>query len=327
MRKILFLTAAAMLILTASYGQQPDNDVESIARRLATQIPEIDGELIRSWDICEHYFQCNAKGAEHENVKLQFYRYERPTETSDLVLVTYDPDFPIEVWLKCFACDRKTGMFTEVELPFKILPASAFDKAEFDEEQVYWHTNYTIFENGNVVIDASASMSYHCIMLAVWDSKGDFKLHKVAGFDAMKMETGEDNDEMEQYVRKVIRPNFERINAIKKWASIVKNESMNLDVTYYFSAGGLEKIVAGRWGGGEGLGEYYFLDGRLSFIYDITVLPDAKTERRWYLKGDTCFRGIGNNGKKLTPAQIEEEFLGNNDEGGAFSQYQSILGF
>jgi hypothetical protein len=74
--------------------------------------------------------------------------------------------------------------------------------------------------------------------------------------------------------------------------------------------------------------EYYFLDGKLSFIYDITTKTDTntKTERRWYMKGNSIFRGIGNNGIKLTQEEMEAEFFGENGWGGAFNLYQEILG-
>jgi len=120
------------------------------------------------------------------------------------------------------------------------------------------------------------------------------------------------------------------MNAINQWEYVEEKERTAPEVamfTCYYSDNGLEKMVAGIAGATRlSVIEYYFLDGQLSFIYDVTTRPGAsatKTERRWYLKGATCIRGIGDNGVKLTPAQIEKEFI--NSDTGAFTLYQSII--
>ena len=88
----------------------------------------------------------------------------------------------------------------------------------------------------------------------------------------------------------------------------------NARLTYYYSGNGLEKIVARFKGRPYTCNiENYLLDGRLSFIHDDTRYTESgeTVERRWYFRGDTCIRGIGDNGGKLTPTQIEAELLGN----------------
>ena len=351
MNKKIFLTlTAALFFLTASYGQQSSqSNMKTLVRALAAQIPEINGTIGEPDELGENYFRCNMEDQEGGSATLQMYRYKRPAAATDWVLVAYDiHDFPIAAWLKCFTLDRKSGALAEVELPFRLLHPSQFDKEEFGEDHGYWRTGYTIFDNGNVLIDASPGMSYHCVMIARWDGKGSFRLFRRAGYDYMNDEVGADNAETEKYVQNVVRPNFQRINAIKKWEYIEKKENFDLSLegatlTYYYSENGLEKIVAKLLG--ETFGstiEYYFLDGRLSFIYDATTrygippmhreallsegykdIPDTKIERRWYLKGYNCIRGIGDNGKKLTPQQIEDEFI--NGDKGAYSFYTKII--
>jgi len=262
---------------------------------------------------------------------LQVYRYTRPAAASDLALITYDiHDAPIASWLKCFAIDRKTGAFTEAEIPFTLLPASQFNREAFAEDQTYWRAGYTIFDNGNVLIDASPGMAWSCLMLVRHDEKGAFRLFRRAGYDAVNMEITADDAETEKYVQSVVRPNFQRINAINQWEYVEEKERPSPEVatlTCYYSDNGLEKMVAGIAGATrQSVIEYYFLDGQLSFIYDVTTRQGAsatKTERRWYLNAATCIRGIGDNGAKLTPAQIEKEFL--DSDTGAFSLYQSII--
>jgi len=251
-------------------------------------------------------------------------------------------------WLKCFTIDHENKA-TEVEIPFKILPPSQFDKEEFDKDHNYWRIGYTIFYNGNVQISASPGMSWYCVMLARWNDNGSFTLFKRAGYD-MNMEVVADNAETEKYIENVIRPNFQRINEIKKWEYVEEQENDNLSlegaiITYYYSGNGLEKTVANIFGETyKSVVESYFLNGRLSFIYEVTTrygippmyreellregqedVPDTKTERRWYLKGNTCIRGVGDNNKKLTLQQIEEEFLDGEWEG-KFSLYTEIIG-
>lgn len=330
--------------MVSVFGQQPAKyDMETIVRVLAEQIPEINRKLPQPDTIEGHYILYNIEDKEIGSARLQIYRYQRPSETTDQVLVAYDiHNFPAAAWIQCYTLDRKTGVFTPDKLPFELLPPCCFDKEEFDEDHNYWRIAYTIFDNGNVLITASPGMSYQCVMLARWDGKKSFTLYKRAIYDYTNMEIGKDDAQTEQYVQNVVRPNFQRINDISRWVYIEKKENLNLTLegsklTYYYSNTGLEKMVANLYG--ESFGsviEYYFIDGILSFIYDITTQysvsifeapdkthQDTKTERRWYLKGNACIRGIGDKGQKLTPEQIREEFLG--DGRGVFSLYAKII--
>ena len=346
MKKTLFLTAVATLLAVAgSFGQQQSkNDIQAIARTLGAQIPEIDGkpEYSKPIESGDNYLRCfTNKGAE-----LQIYRYKRSAAT-DLVLISYDaPDVPIAAWLKCFTCDRKTGALIAAELPFEIPAASHFDKEEFGEDHSYWRVSYRIFDNGNILILGSPGMAYLCVMFVRWDGKDGFTLYKRAGYDYMNFEIAADNAETEKYVQKVVRPNFQRINAVAKWMwveeeKILKGSLKGAIVTRYYSGNGLEKMVLEySCDIFESVIEYYFLEQRrlLSFVYnktkrytkspkDVNFNPEKDftlEERRWYLKDNSCFRGIGNDGKKLTPAQIQDEFL-NNDKWGGYKTYQSIL--
>ena len=332
MNKNLLFATTALLVWAAALGQQTSkSDMTAIVRLLAAQISEINGTIGQPDKMGENYFRCDMQDKEGGSATLQVYRYKRPAEAADLVLITYDiHDFPMAAWLKCYTHDRKSGAFAEVEIPFTLLPASQFNKEEFEEEHGYWRTEYTFLDNGNVLIDASPGMAWHCWMLVRHDGKGNFRLFRRAGYDAVNMEIVADNAETEKYVQNVVRPNFQRINAINTWEYVEEKERpspQSATLTYYYSNSGLEKIVA-KIDDQTNLSvvEYYFLDGSLSFIYGVTTRLGAsatKTERRWYLNGATCIRGIGDNGAKLTPAQIEKEFL--DSDTGAFTLYQSII--
>jgi len=310
----IFLIVFTWFSLVPAFGQQtPQNDIASITHGLALQIPEIEWMLKDPVETGEHYLHYDAFSEESGRITLQIYRYKRPAATTDLVLVSHDIQyFPAGAWLECFTHDRRTGVLCHVELPFELPPS----------EQGYWRTAYTIFDNGNVLIEASPDMSFHCVMLARWDGKERFTLYKRAGYDHMQMEVGKDDAQAERFVQNVLRPNFQRINATTQWAWIEEGASH----THYYSNNGLEKTVAKLFGEmHESVVEYYFLDGQLSFVYDVTTHNGVKTERRWYINGNTCFRGLGNNGQKLSPAQIEEEFLGNEDRGGVYSLYMKNI--
>ena len=348
MKKTFFLTVTtvvALLISPASYSQQPasQSGITSIARKVATQIPEIKGRLNEPAEQTDHFLRYNIKG-ENGRIDLQIYHYKRPAMPTDWVVAAYDvPDFPAAGGIEWFTYDRKTGTLAATATPFELLPPSLFDKEEFGDDPGYWRTSYSFCENGNIVISASPGMSYYCYMLARWNGKDGFTLFKRAGFDSSDMEIAADNAETEKYVQNVVRPNFQRINAIKKWEYVETKESFDLstegaELTYYYSADGLEKMVAKVNGETYGnVTEYYFLDGRLFFIYDNLTkygapryydgpkTPDTKVERRWYLKGNKCVRGIGDNGKKLTRKQITEEFLGSDDRGGEYSGYMKVI--
>jgi len=360
MKKILVIAVA--LVLATSCGQSqnaqkqettensadgkqyPQSDMASIAHTLAMQIPEIKEMANRPEVLEEHYLISYGFDEEEGPTTLQMYRYTQPA--TDLILIVYEiENFPVGSWLRCYTHNRKTGAFLRAELPFEMPPASHFNKDEFDDDHTYWNSIYKISDNGDVWICASPSMSYICFMLAHYDNdKGTFTLYRRAGYDYYaNMTIGKDDAATEKYVQEVVRPNFQRINDIKKWAYIERKDSFvftadGATIAYYYSDSGLEKMTATIFHKTrESNIEYYFIDGRLSFIYDVTTeygvaeyhhkgLPGVKTERRWYLKGDTCIRGLGDNNKKLTSAQIENEFLGNDDQKGAYTLYQQILG-
>jgi len=335
MKKTLFLTTAALFFLTASFGQQQaQSDMTTLARAVIGQIPDID-DIAGEPDILGENFYChNAQYPDIGIANLQIYRYKRPAEATDLALVAFEAaDFPVASWLKCFTIDRKTGTLTGTEPPFELLRPNRFGY-DFGEEQDYWNITYRIFDTGNVLITANPGMSCRCMMLVRWDGRESFTLFRRAGYD-FYVETGVDDAETERYVRNVVRPNFQRINAIGKWAYTEEKEVADIltegaALTYYYSADGLEKIVARRINNqtGRKTVEYYFIDGTLSFIYDVSTRfvasgTPVQTEHRWYLKGNTLIRSIGDNGQKLTPAQIEEEFM--DRDKGAFALYMSVM--
>ena len=333
MKNTIFLAVtAALTISTASFGQQTSpGDMSALARALVEHIPEIDGAIVKTEKIGENLIRCEMQEAEGSGATLQIYRYKRPAAATDWVLVSYDiSGFPAGAWIKCFTLDRKTGALAETELPFKLLPPMQFDREEFDEDHGYWRTVCRMYDNGNVLIDALPGMSYHCVMLVRYD-KGAFTTFRRAGYGVFA-EPGDDNAETERYVQNVVRPNFQRINAIGKWAYVEEKDIDSLSTggathTCYYSDRSLEKMILKLYGEtGRKTVEYYFLDGQLSFIYDVTTpngAPNTKTERRWYLKGNTCIRGIGDDGKKLTPVQTEEEFL--DGDRGAYSLYMKMI--
>ena len=341
-KSIIIRTALLMITVTAFGQPAAKTNIQTIARTLATQVPEINYEYKRiyssddngGWDIDEKHYLCRyTESDEYGRKELQMFWYERPATANDLILVGYKDEFipGFHPWLKCFDYDRKTAALKEVELPFNIPSAHEFDKEEFEEGHPYWRTDYTICETGDVVISAAPSMNANCVMVFRWDKKGSFALYKRGINIDYVGEPIADNAEAEQYVRTVIRPDFQRINAInnpawtdKKTVWDISLEGVNL--IYCYSEKGLEKITASLFGETYNTTvEYYFSNLYLSFIYSITKKytksqydddfnPEKDfnlEERRWYIKDGFCFRGIGNNGRKLSPAEIEEEF---NDE-------------
>ncbi|MCL2041511.1 MAG: RsiV family protein [Bacteroidales bacterium] len=284
------------------FGQTQTN-VQSIARTLAAQVPEINEKYDRTHSNDDHYLYRSAEDDEYGDRNLQMYWYERPTAPNDWVLVSsnYHPDS----WLKCFTFDRNTETLTETDLPFTIPSAHEFDSEEFDKEQTYWRSDYTICENGDIIISASPGMNAICVTFAHWDNES-FTLYK-RGIDFSYGEPVEDDAAAEMYVKNAIRPNFQRINAIENWTWIDEKTVSGITpqpatLTYYYSDKGLEKIVAALT---NETVEYYFLERYLSFVYSKS---DAGKEQRWYVKKGSCFRGIGDNGKILLSEAREEEY-------------------
>ncbi len=84
-----------------------------------------------------------------------------------------------------------------------------------------------------------------------------------------------DNDYL-AVVLKPIRENFKKINSCIEWKKVVSkniNETTEGgEVRYYYSQNSIEKIIVHRYAEtGQQLGEYYLLDGRLSFVLEKTV--------------------------------------------------------
>ena len=319
-----FIAATALFFFTSAFAQQPqslDADMRTIAHALIAEIYNTYDD-VEPAEVTSRYIRFRIRDDEGNKQELNMYWYERPAGATDIVLVNN------YLMLRCFTFNRNTGALTAAELPFELLPPSQFNKDEFDEDHNYWRVNGSFSEKGDILITASPGMSYLCSILARHDGNGGFTLHRRAGYDFVSFEIAEDNAEKEKYVQNVVRPNFQRINAITKWTWVEEGlcligSTEHAKLVLYYSHNGLEKIVAKLNDKTyDRVIEYYFLDGLLSFVYDVTIQSGTKTERRWYLKNNTCFRGIGDNGKKLTPSQIEAEFL--NDKG-AYSYYTLFL--
>jgi hypothetical protein len=323
MNRALFLSVTVVIIISAVCNAQTqyNTDIQSIARALVEQAPDINGEWkFKRLDEYElktaqkhylHYF--SEKTEDAGKTVLQMYWYERPAAANDFGLVSYD-DGSLEgfhPWLKCFSYGRKTGNLTETDLPFELPTADKFDEKLFGEDQGYWRVNYAIADNGNIMISASPAMASICDMIVRWDNKAGFTVFKRHLYSMFEDEP--DDTDMEKYVVNVVRPNFQRINAIKQWKWIEKKEtpdlcSDNATLSYYNSENRLEKMVVNISGKSyQETIEFYLLDCRLSFIYEKSEKDAKLRERRWYFKDDNCFRGIGDNGKNLTPAEIEKE--------------------
>ena len=352
-------------------------DITAIANALAAQVPEINAEYRykdmyddTSDEVLKHYLYYFNEGTDLSEgtgrdwiTALKMYWYKRPAEANDIVLVSYfDGSVQgFQPWLKCFRFDRKTGVLTAADLPFTIrrrefaiendrrreFSTRANQTPDVENDTAMWRMDYKIGSNGNVVISASPDMATKYVAIVRWDKQTGFTVYKRGRYNS-RITIADDNAETENYTQTVIRPNFQRINATNKWAWIEKKESWELSLegallTYYYSAAGLEKIVAELFGESyKAVIECYFLDGQLSFIYEKTQKytkspyedddfdPDKDftlEERRWYIKDDACFRGIGNDGKRLTPAEMEEEFLGDESNLGAYQFYKLILAY
>ena len=332
-----FLTAIVAMLTLTVYGQQPAkyDDINAIARVLAKEIPEINAKYDKklssahtcpkewSEEVKKNYLSYYGKPDEYDwKKKLQMYRYERPHLATDLVVVTYAEDYyGYGMWW--YACNRKTGALTEQEIPLNY-----FDKIVFSNFSG-WRNECDIHPDGNIEIVVAPSMQETNYAMIFWDKtkeKFTFKLKSYGGYYGCGDggETEKDNAEMEQYVQEVIRPNFQRINGIKKWTLVEKKDVSgyggygedwleNVEITCYFSEDGLEKAVFNV--PQKVTYEYYFIDKNLSFVYHALYDDTGSTakERRWYLKNG-CFRGVGDKGKKLTPTQIKDEFYENEDE-------------
>jgi len=326
-KRVFFLTVAAIIASAALYGQQ--SNMASLAKKIAAQISEISGLSHEPTAQTEHFISYDVQDEEVNGV-LQIYRYEPSFAATDIALVAFtNPEFPAGCWLDCYEIDRKTGNVTKTELPFTLPGPSFFDDEAFGEDGgSYWRTEYTFSDNGDVRITAAPGMSWVCKFIVKWDKQSGFILLPRVGYDSITDLINDevtDNAEMEKYVQNVIRPNFQRINNTKNWLYVEEIENFDLSlegalITFYYSKSGLEKVVAELYGEtGKRVIEYYLLHGRLSFIYDVVTRSDTKTERRWYLKNDSCFRIIGDNGKKLKRAQISEE------DSGVYSVFLEII--
>ena len=149
-------------------------------------------------------------------------------------------------------------------------------------------------------------MNATCVALAHWRQNDGFTMYR----RCINISYGapiDDDANAEQYVRNVIRPNFQRINAIEKWTWTDKRTVWHIspegaNITYYYSNDGLEKIVASCSSENyNATYEYYFFNSYLSFVYSTKREPSGQVkERRWYIKDGFCFRGIGDNGKILS---------------------------
>ena len=315
-----------MIVFSTVFAQQSDiintvSDMRAVARMLITENYDAYAS-VEPVEIGNRHIRFRISGDEGSNQDLTMYRFERPAAELDFVMVDDGR------MLRCFALNRNTGALTAAELPFELLPPSQFNNEEFDKEHSYWRVTGSFSQKGDILITASPGMSYLCSMFAQHDGKGGFNIYRRAGYDFVSFNITDDDAEMEKYVQNVVRPNFRRINTINKWelveeGMVLVGSAERANLTFYYSSGTLEKMIAKMNDKNfNRVIEFYFLDGLLSFVYEVTTQSVVKNERRWYLKNNTCFRGIGNNGKKLLPAQIEEEFLNNK---GAYKYYSLFL--
>ena len=323
-RTIFLIFMAAILYFATAFAHQvrsSDTNMQTIAHALILEINEAYMG-VEPAEVSSKYIRFSITDEQGNNEDLKVYKYENPAGATDFVLVSD------QLTLRCFALDRETGKLTATELPFELLRPAQFNKEHFDEDHGYWRVNGAFSKNGDILITASPGMSYICAMVARHDGKGGFTLHRRAGYDFVSFEITKDDAEKEKYVQNVVRPNFQRINTITKWDWTEKGlcsvgSAEHASLVFYYSCSGLEKIVAKMNDNiYDRVIEYYFLDGLLSFVYDVTTQSGTKTERRWYLENNTCFRGVGDDSKKITPTQIETEFL--NDKG-AYLYYTSFL--
>ena len=311
-------------------------DFPSIVRELAAWVPELAAEYGRkpAIELRERYLRYAAAsdGGRKASKDLRVYWYEHPTAERDWALVSFDnAEEPTAAFFKCFAYDRKARKLTAAEPPFTPLAPEAFDKAA--GTKTYRRVAYAIGEDGHILISAAPDMATTNVMVARWDKKdGKFTVYK-RGVHSPRMKLAADSPAWDDYVKNVLRPNVQRIAAIKQWAWVEKKNASDPDISlggadlaYYYSDDGLQKIVAEL--AGETYAstiEYYFFDQRLSFIHEKREQFDGGTqERRGYFKGDACFRVLGNKGKKLAPDAIDVWLL--REQGYyAYSIYLAIL--
>lgn len=140
------------------------------------------------------------------------------------------------------------------------------------------------------------------------------------------IQSTQDNNTYEQYVKNIVRPNFCRINGIKNWSNIQRKERGDLgsegaEIIYYYSQDGIEKIVASIMGeSGNSVTEFYFLNNTISFIYDIDssynmpIYMDEydskktkKIERRYYFKEKEYFRYLTSETKNPSNSEKEQK--------------------
>jgi len=309
-QQILSFLTAVLLCLTAFGQNHPKMCTEETITKDILSLPEMQFPhaavmIVEEPTADQPYF--TVKGGsnmdDHFATSFWFHVYTEPEYEIRIYDIVSDSEMTLAEWRKS---NPKTETLAETDFPFTIPPAHEFDSEEFDKEQTYWRSEYTICENGDFVISASPSMNAICVTLAHRDKNGGFTLYK-RGIDISYGEPVEDNDAAEMYIQNDIRPNFQRINAIQNWAWIDKKTVEGITpqettLTYYYSEKGLEKIVAKLQ---SETVEYYFLDRYLSFVYSKSNIGK---ERRWYVKKGSCFRGIGDNGKKLSPETREEEY-------------------
>jgi len=345
------LPAIIAIVLNAANGfalAAEPSEFQDIVRALEAQVPELASEYEIKPDIQpeqRHLRRYTEAGNWSVAKEVYVHWYERPKSESDWVLVAFDvAEAPAFAFLKSFAYDRKTKKLTLLdEPPFKPLPAEAFDIDSLGG----WRTAYVIDENGNITIAASPAMAITNFTTARWHpDEGKFTLHKRATtLYPHNDDAADDTPEMEEYVKNVIRPNYQRIADNKRWTWVEKKEASDLslegaELTYYYTERGLEKIIAEIYGEYYANHvEYYFINSRLSFIhsqlkrytqspYDDGFDPKKHTkleERRWYVKDDVCFRALGPDGKKLSPAEKKKSYLGEHSQGGEYSSYGRIL--
>ena len=331
LKKTLFtflITTAQLLVL---FGQPSvQNDITLLTHTLVGLIPSITGEVGKPDKVGENFFFRTFQVEEGLTATLQVYRYKRPAADTDWLFVSHKlHEVAPESFLNCYALNRQTGAITQIELPFDIPSPSRFNKEEYDENQDYHRIEYTISENGNVLILASPGMGSYCVMLLKWDGKSNFSLFKRSSYDSW-MEVDDNYPDSDLYIQNVIRPNVQRINTTSTWDFIEEKEHFDFSIegaslTYYYSARILEKIVAKIFDQtGSKTVEFFFLNTKLSFVYEVTTFKSGtKTERRWYLNGGYIIRGIGDNGVKLSFDQMNQEFC--NRDNGTFGLFLSII--
>lgn len=109
-----------------------------------------------------------------------------------------------------------------------------------------------------------------------------------------------------------IRKNFKRINSIQKWTKIKTYDTDDSAeggyINYYYLDGKLEKILVRKFGeSSQYLAEYYFLNNKLSFLFEKRIVYnvpftweeydeklDKIEEDRYYFKNNRLLHLISN---------------------------------